>query len=63
MLLAALVLAIPGWAQWADDEIEDELEQDEEELELMEEEELEELKSKTKEHMLKDRKQRYENFY
>ena len=29
----------------------------------MEEEELEKLKSKAKEKMLKDRKQRYENFY
>ena len=54
---------IANYDEITDDELEGELEEDSEELALMEEEELAKKKEAAKEKMLKERKQRYENFY
>ena len=58
-----MISEIANYEDIADDEVEDELEEDSEELALMEEEELNKKKEAAKEKMLKERKQRYENFY
>ena len=54
---------IANYDEITDDELEGELEEDSEELALMEEEDLNKKKEVAKEKMLKDRKQRYDNFY
>ena len=46
-----------------EDEYEEELEEDSEDIALMDEEELKKKKEAAKEKLLKERKERYDNFY
>ena len=54
---------IANYQEITDEEIAAELEEDQEELALMEEEELQKKKNAAKEKMLKERQERYANFY